>query len=194
MKAPLPFALPALALFTLTPADAQEPATLMPATVVEVITENDDLSTLASALEAAGLAEALSGGGPFTVFAPTNEAFEALPEGELERLLASPDELAQVLSYHVVSERLLEENFGEFVDDSAAPLRPETLAGETLSIDVEEDTDPGVVINNVAGLEEADVTAGNGVVHLIDAVLLPGVSADGAPDTMSGSGASGGGY
>ena len=192
MNAFLPLAVSAFALFAATPAGAQEAA--VPATVADVVTGNDDLSTLASALEAAGLAETLSGEGPFTVFAPTDEAFAAMPEGELERLLASPDELAQVLSYHVVAERLLEENFGEFVDDSAAPLRPETLAGETLTIDIEEDTDPAVVINNVAGLEEADITAGNGVVHLIDAVLLPSVSADGEPDTMSGSGASGGGY
>lgn len=79
---------------------------------------NDDLSTLAGALEAAGLAETLSGEGPFTVFAPTNEAFAALPEGELERLLASPDELERVLSYHVVPERLLEQRCGEVIDDS----------------------------------------------------------------------------
>lgn len=80
MKALLPFALPALTLFSLTPANAQEPAATVPATVVEVVTGNADLSTLASALEAAGLVEALSGEGPSTVFAPTNEAFEALPE------------------------------------------------------------------------------------------------------------------
>lgn len=71
-----------------------------PATVVDVVTTNEDLSTLAQALTAAGLVETLSGAGPFTVFAPTNEAFAALPEGELERLLANPEELARVLSYH----------------------------------------------------------------------------------------------
>lgn len=193
MNALLPFALPALALFILTPANAQTAAAQTPATVADVVSANEELSTLASALEAAGLAEALSGEGPYTVFAPTNEAFEALPEGELERLLAAPDELARILSYHVVADRLLEQNFGEIVDDSAAPLAPETLEGSTLSIDVEEDTDPAVVINNVAGVQEADVTAGNGVVHIIDAVLVPGVTSDGAPDTVSGSGASGGG-
>ena len=187
MNALFPFALPALA-FLITPANAQTPAT-----VTEFVNANEELSTLASALETAGLAEALSGEGPYTVFAPTNEAFAALPEGELERLLANPEELAQILSYHVVADRLLEESFGEFIDDSAAPLAPETLAGSTLRIDVEEDTDPAVVINNVAGVTEADVTAGNGVVHIIDAVLAPGVMSDGAPDTISGSGASGGG-
>lgn len=75
---------------------------------------------------------------------------------------------------------------------SAAPLAPETLEGSILGIDVEEDTDPAGV-NNVAGVTEADVTAGNGVVHLIDVVLVPGVMSDCAPDTMSGSGASGAG-
>ncbi len=177
---------PLLLCLTLATAWAQEPAT-----VAEVLTANDDFSTLVSALETAGLTEALSGNGPFTIFAPTDDAFAALPAGELERLLANPDELRQVLSYHVVPERLLEQNFGEFIDDSAAPLAPETLEGSTLSIDVEEDTDPAIVVNNVAGVTQADVTAGNGVVHVIDVVLLPGVMSDGAEDTMSGS-ASGG--
>ena len=167
---------------TVMSAFAQEPAT-----VVEVVAANEDFSTLASALETAGLLETLSGAGPFTVFAPTNEAFAALPEGELDRLLADPEALRQVLSYHVVPERLLEESFGEFIDDSAPPLAPETVEGSTLSIDIEEDTDPGVIVNNVAGVTEADITAGNGVVHVIDAVLIPGAMADGAPDTMSGS-------
>lgn len=167
---------------TLATASAQEPAT-----VAEVLTANDGFSTLVSALETAGLIEALSGDGPFTVFAPTDEAFAALPAGELDRLLANPDELKQVLSYHVVPERLLEQNFGEFIDDSAAPLAPETLEGSTLSIDVEEDTDPTIIINDVAGVTQTDITAGNGVVHVIGAVLLPGVTADGTEDTMSGS-------
>ena len=167
---------------TVMSAFAQEPAT-----VVEVVAANEDFSTLASALETAGLLETLSGAGPFTVFAPTNEAFAALPEGELDRLLVNPDELEQLLSYHVVPERLLEESFGEFIDDSAPPLAPETVEGSTLSIDVEEDTDPAIIINNVAGVIEADITAGNGVVHVIDAVLIPGVTSDDAPDTMSGS-------
>lgn len=158
-----------------------------PATVVDVVTANEDFSTLAEALAVAGLVQTLSGEGPFTVFAPTNDAFAALPEGELDRLLADPETLRQVLSYHVVPERLLEESFGEIVDDSAAPLAPETVAGSTLSIDVEEDTDPSVIVNNIAGVTEADITASNGVVHVIDAVLMPGAMADGAPDTMSGS-------
>ncbi len=108
MNALLPLALPALALFILTPTNAQTPAT-----VAAVVTSNEDLSTLTSALEAAGLTEALSGDGPYTVFAPTNETFAALPAGELERLLAAPDELAQLLSYHVVADRLQGQNFGE---------------------------------------------------------------------------------
>lgn len=186
MKAPLPFALPALALLAAIPASAQEPAATVPTTVVEVVTGNEDLSTLSSALEAAGLAETLAGEGPYTVFAPTNEAFEGLPEGELERLLAAPDDLARVLRYHVVPGRLLETRFGEYVDDSAAPLAPETLLGSTLKIDIEEDTDPTVVINNVAYLDEADVAAGNGVVHIIDAVLVPGVMSDGVEDSRGG--------
>lgn len=176
------FALSLLLGLTFATVSAQEPAT-----VAEVIATNDDFSTLETALETAGLTETLSGNGPFTVFAPTNEAFAALPAGELDRLLANPGELKQVLSYHVVPERLLEQNFGEFIDDSAAPFRPDTLEGSTLSIDVEEDTDPTIIINDVAGVTQTDITAGNGVVHVIGAVLLPGVTADGTEDTMSGS-------
>lgn len=91
-----------------------------------------------------------------------------------------------MLSYHVVADRLLETRFGEVTDDSAAPFTPETLEGSTLKIDIEEDTDPGVVLNNVAYLDKADITAGNDVVHTIDAVLVPGVMSDGAEDTRGG--------
>ena len=161
------FALSLLLVFTAT-ALAQEPAT-----VAEIITTNDDFSTLATALGAAGLTETLSGEGPFTVFAPTNEAFEALPAGELDRLLANPDELAQILSYHVAGERLMSESVSEFADDSSSPQNLETLQGETLSLQPRENTDEPIYVNSEAMITEADLEAGNGVVHIIDTVLLP---------------------
>ena len=163
-----------------------------PATIVDVLTADETFSTLVQAAETAGLLEALSEDGPLTLFAPTNEAFAALPEGELDSLLADPAALKQVLSYHVVPERLRTENFGEFIDDSASAYRVETLAGTTLSLDTEEDTDPVIIINNTATIVQTDIEAGNGVVHVIDMVLIPGKTGDGAPDTRSGSGASGG--
>ncbi len=163
-----------------------------PATIAEVLTADETFSTLVQAAETAGLAEALAGDGPLTLFAPTNEAFAALPEGELERLLADPEALGQVLSYHVVPERLLAANFGEFIDDSASAYRIETLEGTALSLDIEEDTDPVIIIDDTAAITQTDIEAGNGVVHFIDAVLIPGSAGDGAPDTMSGSGSSGG--
>ncbi len=163
-----------------------------PATIVDVLSADETFSTLVQAAETAGLTEALAGDGPLTLFAPTDEAFAALPEGELERLLADPEALGQILRYHVVSERLLAENFGEFIDDSASAYRVETLEGSALSLDTEEDTDPVIIIDNRAAITQTDIEAGNGVVHVIDAVLLPGATGDGAPDTVSGSGSSGG--
>lgn len=144
-----------------------------PATVVDVVTLNEDLSTLAGALEAAGLIETLSGEGPFTVFAPTNEAFNALPEGELDRLLANPEALRQVLTYHVAGEIVRSEAVGEFADDSTSPYPVETLLGETLNLLPRENTDEPIYIDETAQIIEADLLAGNGVVHLIDTVLLP---------------------
>ncbi len=150
-----------------------------PATVVDAVSANEDLSTLAEALEAAGLVETLTGEGPFTVFAPTNEAFAALPEGELERLLASPDELAQILNYHVVAERVNSEAVAEFSDDSAPQQSFDTLQGESVNLAPRENTDEPLYINDQALITEADISAGNGVVHTIDTVLLPQAAAGG---------------
>jgi len=150
-----------------------------PATVVDVVTANESLSTLAQALEAAGLVETLSGEGPFTVFAPSNEAFGALPEGELERLLANPDELRQVLAYHVVGEEVRSEAVAEFADDSTSAQPLVTLQGGTLNLLPRENTDEPIYINETARITEADIAAGNGVVHIIDTVLLPQGVAEG---------------
>jgi len=151
----------------------------VPATVVDVVNANEDLSTLAEALGAAGLAETLSGAGPFTLFAPTNEAFEALPEGELERLLTDSEALAQILQDHVAGEVLNSEQVAEFADDSSSARFVETLQGETLSLQPRENTDEPIYINDEATRTEADLEAGNGVVHIIDTVLLPQAPAGG---------------
>lgn len=133
-------------------------------TIVALASSRDDLSTLVSAIEAAGLAEALSGEGPFTVFAPTNEAFEKLPEGTLEELLKpeNANQLSAILTYHVVPQEAL-------AADVASMTEASTLLGAPVSISAEGDA----VMVNDATVTETDIEASNGVIHIIDTVLLP---------------------
>lgn len=135
--------------------------------VVETAVQADDFTILAQALEAADLASALQGEGPFTVFAPTDAAFEALPEGQLETLL-KPENKAQlqaILKYHVVSGAAMA---SDVTGMDAAP----TLEGRSVQFQV----DDGAVTlmgQNTATVVQADIEASNGVVHVIDSVLLP---------------------
>ena len=117
--------------------------------------------TLTAAVEAAGLQETLTDGGPFTVFAPTDEAFAKLPEGTVEKLLANPEQLKQVLLYHVVSGNVMAADVVKL--DSA-----ETLNGAKVAINAKD----GVKIND-ANVIKTDIGASNGVVHVIDTVLIP---------------------
>ncbi|MEM8766586.1 MAG: fasciclin domain-containing protein [Pseudomonadota bacterium] len=129
--------------------------------IVEVATEAGSFSTLLAALEATDLTGVLEGEGPFTVFAPTDEAFAALPEGALDSLLANPDQLAKILTMHVVS--------GEArAADVVNLAEVTTVEGSALAID----TADGVSIGG-AKVVAADVEAGNGVIHVIDRVILP---------------------
>ena len=132
-------------------------------TIVDVAVESGSFETLVEALKAAGLVETLSGEGPFTVFAPTDEAFSKLPEGTLEELLADRERLTQILTHHVVSGRVTAEQVMGM--ESA-----ETLAGESVSIRVEGES----VRVGGATVVQADVMASNGVIHVIDTVLMPG--------------------
>ncbi len=118
-------------------------------------------TTLTAAIEAAGLQETLNQEGPFTVFAPTDEAFASLPEGTLEALLADKEKLTRVLLYHVAS--------GEVYAEDVVDLRAaRTLNGEKVAIGI----DPAVTVND-AQVVKTDVKAQNGVIHVIDAVLIP---------------------
>ena len=132
-------------------------------TIVDVAAGNPDFSTLVAAVEAAGLVETLSGTGPFTVFAPTNEAFEALPAGVLDTLLLpeNKETLTKVLTYHVVP--------GEVTSDLVTAGDVATVEGSTIAIT----TDGGVQINGTTTVTAVDVEASNGVIHVIDAVLIP---------------------
>lgn len=134
-------------------------------TIVEVAAGDENFSTLVQAVEAAGLADTLSAEGPYTVFAPTNEAFEALPAGTLDQLLLPENQetLTQILTYHVLPQAV---PAAEVVSGDV-----DTVAGPPLSIMVDDAT--GNVSVNEATVVQADVQASNGVIHAIDQVLLP---------------------
>jgi uncharacterized surface protein with fasciclin (FAS1) repeats len=141
---------------------AESPAMQEAGTIVDVAASNPDFSTLVTAVGAAGLADTLSGEGPFTVFAPTNEAFEALPEGVLDALLLpeNKDALTSILTYHVLADEVM-------ASEVTAGDVP-TVEGSTIEIA----TDGGVTVNG-ANVTATDVEASNGVIHVIDAVLVP---------------------
>jgi uncharacterized surface protein with fasciclin (FAS1) repeats len=139
-----------------------------PMTIVEIAAGNENFSTLVAGVQAAGLAEALSGEGPFTVFAPVNDAFAALPAGTVDTLLMeeNKDQLTSILTYHVVP--------GEYLaaETPAGEYELETLQGETVTVVVGED---GTVTVDGATVVIADVDASNGVIHAIDQVIMPGM-------------------
>ena len=144
-------------------AAASEPAmTEEPGTIVDVAAANDDFETLVAAVTAAGLAETLSGEGPFTVFAPTDDAFDALPDGVLDALLLpeNKDALTSILTYPVGA--------GEVMAADVTAGDVATVEGSTITIT----TDGGVKVND-ANVIATDVDASNGVIHVIDAVLVP---------------------
>ncbi len=132
--------------------------------IVDTAVAAGSFDTLAAALQAADLVDALKGDGPFTVFAPTDEAFRKLPAGTVESLLLpeNKDQLTAILTYHVVPGNLPS---GSVVSTSGAA----TLQGGNLTF---ESVDSGVKINDAKVLQ-ADVQASNGVIHVIDSVLLP---------------------
>jgi uncharacterized surface protein with fasciclin (FAS1) repeats len=145
-------------------ATAVNTTTEAPKTVVDIAIGSPDHTTLVAAVTAAGLVETLKGAGPFTVFAPTNAAFAALPAGTVDGLLKpeQKDALTKILTYHVVSGSV-----------KAADLKDgqkvKTLQGQELTVSIKD----GVVKINGATVTAADLTGSNGVVHVIDGVLMP---------------------
>lgn len=136
--------------------------TLAPQTIVDIAVADGRFTTLVAAVQAAGLVETLQGEGPFTVFAPTDEAFAKLPAGTLDALLKDPEQLKAILLYHVVA--------GKVMAESAKMLtEAETVGGEKLMVKAE-----GDMLNiNDSKVVLADIEASNGVIHVIDTVLLP---------------------
>ena len=135
-------------------------------TVVEIAAGNKDFSTLVAAVKAAGLVETLSGKGPFTVFAPTNEAFAKLPKGTVEELLKPENKakLTSILTYHVVAGKVMAADAIKLDGKNA-----KTVNGQEIAIKVKE----GKVMINDATVTAADIVGSNGVIHVIDTVLLP---------------------
>ena len=136
--------------------------TMKKMTIVETATGNKDFSILMQAVDAADLRSALNGEGPFTIFAPTNKAFEALPKGELEALLKDKKKLTSILTYHVVQ--------GKVTAAQVVKLdKATTMNGQDIMI---KKNDNGVTIDN-AKVVTTDIECSNGVIHVIDKVILP---------------------
>jgi uncharacterized surface protein with fasciclin (FAS1) repeats len=132
--------------------------------IVQVAVEAGSFNTLVAAVKAAGLVETLSGPGPFTVFAPTDAAFAKLPAGTIDALLADKEKLTSILTYHVISGKVMA---ADIVKSNGA--KPTTVNGLPLDIVVR----AGKVYVNGVQVITADVQASNGVIHIVDAVLLP---------------------
>lgn len=131
--------------------------------IVDTAVSAGNFTTLVAAVKAADLVETLKGTGPFTVFAPTDAAFAALPDGTVDDLLKPENKakLAAILTYHVVSGKVMS-------TDLSDGMTPATVNGETVTIH----TDGGVKVND-ATVSTADIDADNGIIHVIDAVLMP---------------------
>jgi uncharacterized surface protein with fasciclin (FAS1) repeats len=130
--------------------------------IVDVAAGNKDFSTLVAAIKAAGLVDTLKGDGPFTVFAPTNEAFAKLPKGTVESLLKPENKakLVKILTYHVVS--------GKVMAKDVKAGKAKTVEGSKMTIS----TEGGVMVDK-AKVTATDITAKNGVIHVIDSVIMP---------------------
>jgi len=144
--------------------------------IIDNAVTSPEHTTLVAAIQAAGLVDTLKGEGPFTVFAPVNAAFEALPAGTVDTLLKpeSKDTLTAVLTYHVVPGKILSTDLVKMISDAGGTLKVPTVQGGELTFTVDGDqvkiTDEN---GGVATVTTADVVQSNGVIHVIDAVLLP---------------------
>lgn len=146
-------------------------------TIVAIAAGNDDLSTLVAAVTAAELVDTLNSDGPFTVFAPPNSAFAKLPEGTVESLLLPENKatLAGVLTYHVVAGEVMAADLVQAITDNGGTYTVTTVNGAALTASI---VDGNVILTDAAGgtatVTATDIDASNGVVHLIDTVVMPG--------------------
>ena len=144
------------------PKGAEHPKKAEAMDIVDTAVAAGSFNTLATALKAAGLIETLKGKGPFTVFAPTDDAFKKLPAGTLEKLLADKAQLTKVLTYHVVAGKVM-------AADVVKLKEAKTVEGSMVKITVAK----GAVKVNDANVVKTDIGASNGVIHVIDSVILP---------------------
>ncbi len=144
--------------------DTNNPSEAAPTqNIVEIASANSDFSTLVDLVKTAGLVDTLSGTGPFTVFAPTNEAFAKLPAETVADLKANPDKLKNILTYHVVS--------GAVDAKQVTGLESaKSVQGQNITISV---MDGKVMLNGTSTVTKTDIKATNGIIHVIDTVILP---------------------
>jgi len=133
-------------------------------TIVGIAAGNKDFSTLVTAVKQAGLAEALSGKGPFTVFAPTNEAFAKIPKEKLDAILADKKLLITILTYHVVPGKVMAADVAKLKDGT----KVKTLQGGSITVGLK-----GGVTVDKAKVIKTDIVGSNGVIHVIDTVIVP---------------------
>ncbi len=146
-----------------TMAEPTSEPTMAPKTIVDIAIADGRFSTLVAAVQAAGLVETLQGAGPFTVFAPTDDAFKKLPEGTVDALLKDLPKLKEILTYHVVAGKVM-------AADVVKLTSADTVAGMPVTIKV---MDGKVYLNETTQVIITDIEASNGVIHVIDSVLLP---------------------
>jgi uncharacterized surface protein with fasciclin (FAS1) repeats len=130
-------------------------------TIVDIAVQAGSFNTLVQAVQAAGLVETLSGEGPFTVFAPTDEAFAQIPQDTLQAVLANKEQLTAILTYHVVPGRLM-------AADVVRSSQLQTAQGQSITVN----TEGGVKVDD-ANVIQTDIEADNGVIHVIDRVIMP---------------------
>ncbi|MCX7925349.1 MAG: fasciclin domain-containing protein [Fimbriimonadales bacterium] len=131
------------------------------ATIVDIAVQAGKFNTLVQAVQAAGLVETLSGEGPFTVFAPTDEAFAQIPQDTLQAVLANKEQLTAILTYHVVPGKLM-------AADVVRSSQLQTVQGQSITVN----TEGGVQVDG-ANVIQTDIEADNGVIHVIDRVIMP---------------------
>lgn len=130
-------------------------------TIVDIAVQAGSFNTLVQAVQAAGLVETLSGEGPFTVFAPTDEAFAQIPQDTLQAVLANKEQLTAILTYHVVPGKLM-------AADVVRNSQLQTAQGQSITVS----TEGGVKVDD-ANVVQTDIEADNGVIHVIDKVIMP---------------------
>ena len=131
--------------------------------IIDIAVSNDAFKTLVAAVQAAGLVETLQGPGPFTVFAPTDEAFAKLPPGTVQTLVQNPPQLARILTYHVVPGRLTREDLIKLQEVTSIEGAPIPIFGDNDTFEVKNAT-----------VLAADIEADNGIIHVLDGVILMG--------------------